>query len=889
MADVTYDDRSFLIDGKRVWLVGGSVHYSRIPNQLWRDRLLKARRAGLNCVCTPLPWSFHEPVEGKWDFDDDRDVATFVRIAGDLGLFVIIQPGPFIGADWDFGGLPGWLTTKTGIAYRSPNAAYTHYFDKYLQQALGRLADMQASRGGPIVAVQAEHRYFMRTMPDRKTHLDFVAQMIRRAGFETPILTCNELTDPPVEGAVETVIARDRPAADVKRLIHRPHHGPMVAIELRSADADRWGRDHNACDARDLARRALETLGAGAQYSVYPFCGGTNFDFWGGRATSARDAFQITSYDLDAPVAEGGGLTDAYYLLRLVNMPADHLGGRIAPATPSEPGVTLHDTTDVLNVHGPEGDWAVVTANGRDDVETARVALPDGTDLTVPLAPLGAVLIGAGVELTDEAVLDYANLMPLGLFGETLVLHGPAGWDAHVSVNGRLLEAPVPAGEQVGVHELEGLKVVLINSDLAMRTWYVDRTLVFGPTFVGEDLDSLHHAPKAKQYTLIDADGEVSRKKVGEIERPKRETPRLGKWTRMSVCTEPSSDELEWESIGGPATAAELGVPYGYLWYRAEFECERARKRNLMLPDCADRAIVYVNGELAGTWGVGEDASTEPISASLRRGANVLTVLTDNMGRFFDWPKLGGWKGLFGGVYDAKVLRTRKPKIKQLDESPSRVIPRGHAWMADVLTDVPVHEASVDLSLEKVTPVRVAFADLPHHAALICNGRTVGFFPKPRDGDNFAAVTLGAELKKGKNSLRLVLWGDVTDESLSGLTFHALTENLTDGATWSVRRWRLPEPGGPVVGKGQPAWYVAKFKYTRQTEAVFFHVAGAKKGQIFLNGRNCGRFWIVEPQRDYYLPKCWLREENELLVFEESGAIPSGSKLVLRPNGPFRE
>ncbi len=96
-----------MIDGKRVWLVSGSIHYFRVPAELWRDRLLKAKRAGLNCITTYVPWNYHEPIEGVWNFEGDRDVAQFVRLADELGLYVILRPGPYICAEWDFGGLPG--------------------------------------------------------------------------------------------------------------------------------------------------------------------------------------------------------------------------------------------------------------------------------------------------------------------------------------------------------------------------------------------------------------------------------------------------------------------------------------------------------------------------------------------------------------------------------------------------------------------------------------------------------------------------------------------------------------------------------------------------------------------------------------------------------------
>ena len=153
MPEVTYDERSFLIDGRRVWLVSGEVHYFRTPSGLWRDRLLKAKRAGLNCVCTYIAWNFHEPVEGQWQQGPDYDIAEFVGTAQELGLYVILRPGPYICAEWDMGGLPSWLGSKSGMVYRTSNAAFMHYFDKYFRQILPPLAgpagDPRRGRSSP--------------------------------------------------------------------------------------------------------------------------------------------------------------------------------------------------------------------------------------------------------------------------------------------------------------------------------------------------------------------------------------------------------------------------------------------------------------------------------------------------------------------------------------------------------------------------------------------------------------------------------------------------------------------------------------------------------------------------------------------------------------------
>ena len=96
---VTYDDRSLLLDGSRIWLVSGEMHYFRTPQALWRDRLLKAKRCGLNCISTYVAWNFHESREGQWDLSGDHDVAAFVKLAGEMGLYVILRPGPISAAD----------------------------------------------------------------------------------------------------------------------------------------------------------------------------------------------------------------------------------------------------------------------------------------------------------------------------------------------------------------------------------------------------------------------------------------------------------------------------------------------------------------------------------------------------------------------------------------------------------------------------------------------------------------------------------------------------------------------------------------------------------------------------------------------------------------------
>jgi hypothetical protein len=887
MASVTYDDRSFLVDGQRIWLVSGSVQYFRLPAALWRDRLLKAKRGGLNCISTYVAWNFHEPVEGRWELSGDQDIVAFVQLAAELGLYVILRPGPYICADWDFGGLPAWLTTKTGMAYRTTNAAYTHYFDKYFRQVLPHLAELQVPRGGNIILIQNENGYYMTTMPDRLSYLEFISQLFRRAGFEIPIINCNHFSDPPLPDSIECIAGRDDLVQRLKRLRRRQPSMPLMAIEFYNGWFDTWGGEHHTMEAAETARRAMETLGCGAQLNYYMYHGGTNFAFWGSRLSDSDASYETTSYDYDAPLAEGGGLTEKYYLTRLVNLLGSHMGRYLAPCIGGAPAASVQDSTAVLNLAGPDGSWAFLTNNGRSDISAVRISLPSGKDVTVPLGRIGAAAVPFDLTLVPETKLDYTNLTPLGFFGDrTLVLHGPAGWQAEISVNGCALSAAVPKGDDPAILEHQGLQVVLVHSDLAARTWLVEDTLVFGPSFVGETLEDIQFARGARQCALLPLEGSLGHRKAPGEKPARPAPPRLKPWKRVSVCTEPVSSDLPWRRIDRPLDTDRLGVHRGYVWYRLAWSEPRPRKRSLFFPGCEDRATVYLNGSFVGIWGRSEGAERRPISADVRRGENALVLLVDNLGRAnFGW-RLGEAKGLFDHVYEAKLMRIRKPKLKRVEKFPRRILPRALSHLIPALEKLPLWSLEVDLGLSEVCPVHLAFTDVPFHVAALCNDRTVAFLPC--HGRNYGDLTLAAGLQKGRNLLQLLMWGEVEAGVADRLRFYSLVAAVSQGATWSYRPWEMPTPGGPVVGKDQPAWYASSFKYQPTGQPLFAHIAGARKGQVFLNGHNAGRFWTIGPQEYYYLPDCWLQEDNELLLFVEQGDLPRRTRLEFRPLGPYR-
>ena len=883
MATVTYDDRSFLVDGRRVWLVSGSVHYFRTPSALWRDRLIKAKRAGLNCISTPVAWNVHETTEGQWDLTGEKDIAAFVRLAGEIGLYVILRPGPYIGADWDAGGMPGWLLAKSGLTCRSSNAAFTHYYDKYFRKVLPPLADLQVTRGGNIILIQNEHEYVMTTMPDRMTYLRFINQLFRRSGFDVPIITCNHFTEPTLGETVECVNGWGNEVQLLKRMRLRQPNAPLLMTEFRCATGGVWGGKDHPRDGREVARRAMTVLGCGAQCNYTMWHGGTNFAFWGGRSAQADDRYQLTSYDCTAPLTETGGLTDTYYYTRPVNMLANHMGQFFASSILEQPGVNVHDSTSVLNLSGPLCDWAIVTNNGRDDITAAKVSLPEGQNLDVPLGLIGAAAIPVELDLGPVGMLDYANLTPLGLFGTNiLVFHGPGGWEARICVNGKEVRGEVPKDLAPVLIEHEQMLLVLVNSVTAMRTWLVEEGLVFGPAFVGEGLDDVVLPPGTRQYAVLSMDGKLTSKRQAPTRAKKHPIPRLRQWRRLAVCPEPTDDELEWKKLDDPKDVDQLGVHYGYAWYRIEIDSPRARKHNLFLPACEDRATLFLNGKRVGVWGRGDGAKRLPVPTSFKRGRNVLVALVDNLGRFSSGSRMGQKKGLYGHIYDAKPLRHGRFKLKSMESFSKRLIPRQQAHLLGELENMKVWSAELAIPLTKVAPVHLSFTGLDHHVAVICNERSVGFFAN--DGRNFGDVTLGNELRKGKNLLRLVLWGDVTAKTLHEVSLHVLTQVLSDRAEWGVRPWETEPQPNQLPGAGRPTWYVSSFKHASQVGPLMLRVAGTKKGQVILNGFNIGRFWTIGPQLDYYLPECHLGQDNEILLFCEDGRAPSQTKVLAASN-----
>jgi beta-galactosidase GanA len=184
---ISFDKYSLVIDGKPTYIWSGEFHPFRLPSpSLWRDVLEKMKAEGYNAVSMYFDWGYHSPKQGVYDFSGVRDIDKVLDIAQQVGLYVIVRPGPYINGELDAGGFPGWLLTQAGRA-RTAAPDYLAAVDEWLTHIDAIIARHQFTNGtGPVILYQLENELGS-AGSTQVAYMNHLAAKVRADGITVPI------------------------------------------------------------------------------------------------------------------------------------------------------------------------------------------------------------------------------------------------------------------------------------------------------------------------------------------------------------------------------------------------------------------------------------------------------------------------------------------------------------------------------------------------------------------------------------------------------------------------------------------------------------------------------------------------------------------------------
>lgn len=935
---VTYDDRSFRIGGRRIWIVAGEIHYFRHPRDEWNQALLRAKRAGLNTIATYVPWNFHETTEGAFDFREDKDLAAYIDLIGTMGMYAMLRPGPYICSEWDGGGIPAWLSAKPVRRFREDDPVFMAAVENWFDRLIPIIGERQMTKGGPVITIQNENEYPGGYDASMIRYVEKLNALFRKHGIDVPVLACN------VHGASDTTVVvnfADDPQDQYIRpdmILTYNHHvivepvyalkkkqpdAPLITTEFWSGAPIYWGNQVSDWpSAPDLARAAYEYASTGTQVCYYMFEGGTNFGFWGGNNIA-------TSYASGYPVGEGGKLTEKYYAIRPANLFAGQFGSFLADSVELPDGGGIRAAEGIRLVVREAGAGKIAFVSASDGRREAALTLPDGKRLTVHWGDVAAAVVPVQLDVFEQTTINYSNLILLAKdeSRKTLIVYGAAGTDGVISINGREFVVPV-LRRKVAVREAEGIRLVVADEEMARRCWIADGHIVFGPDFVGETDGGGSLEAMAGETTpaAVYLDGE-GRPAVLPLEHtPRSETPPGLQIWKMNPCREVlfGDGAQGWTSIQEPLSHESLGVVQGYVWYSAELDSAADGIEKLLLTDTPNQVSVFVNGRYCGTHAACRsvrmrdeyrhpaDWAFEELVVNVRKGKNRFVFLSDDLGHNYDVPVPVGIQGpVFVG--------SRRIEIESFVETqPLPISEDAHYFLFNrhYRKPEPLPALEFELNLDASQQGFIVLHGVK--AWIMVNDEAVLPMSFPE-----SPWTMFSEIKRwigwklpqsasGKrNTVRIQYIGDLPELVKENLAVY-VAPNSGELTNWQWKRWEgtddfsasqqvedrntekeehvlLLPTGSRLARKGRhlaPAYLHASFPLPVGNRPVYLNVGELYKGQIFLNGRNVGRFWRSGgTQQLYYLPRAWMMDENRLVIFEELGLSPQHVSLAFGESG----
>ncbi len=928
---VHWKDGYFVINGKPIFIRSGSIHYARVPRELWRDRIWRFKMMGFNCVQTYVFWNATEPKEGQWNFNDNLDLDAWLSLLEEMGMVAVVRVGPYSCGEWELGGYPAWLTVKPGMIDRElgPSIAYS---DPHLDKVEQIVARHQINRGGSVFMVQLENEHpngwGTQVIDPYLKHLD---EQAAHNGIEVPTFNSGlrHRSDPTASDEAPFAITPS----------------PWYSTEFWTGYV---GRPTATWTNGDLSKGALDgkihgtwkiIAFGGAGYNYYMGHGGTNFGYSGDGESPG------VSYDYSAPVGEAGQLHNLYFPARR----AAYFAQTFTPlltGSHNDPTLAICDQPALrvtARTNPTQGSFIMVDNFQRKGAPAADPNIPLETHVTVgglTLPHKGSFHIGTGeprtillsVPWTENASFESicTNVMARQTIGKTdyWICYGPAGDTGEVTL--RFLNAErmprtqfdftYPAGDSVSEIDLpasDGRHTVLLvmNTEMTNRTWLTQGKIIIGPSFVRED-GQMEFPPEGGKATIYAASG---KSEVAQAAAKVPDLPALGSWTWRDAAPERDAKLKTdtWLSSTGPhpmETYDSFQNRYG--WYRATLHADKAGPVSLHFGGQSGTFIPYLNGKAGTTTTLNYGESGSLTFPDAQPGDNSLAILVKSSPRsktlFYDLDGMRTARGLWGGVStDSAATRldviwkkweqATKGDVAEVakpdyDDSawtavnPSALaltIARGDSLYRGAFN---VTSAQVDSMIEspRFDPppaVKGQREPQPPKVIVYLNGQlladqTVDASKLLIPGKNTVLVLIRSRLGGDTGQLGLSLWHN---SPLAHATwhFHGGLDDLEEtGIIGKVTNWSdflAHQPWQSGSAPSGPIFWKCTFDYHQPAgmrETIGLLTDGLKAGHVWLNGHNLGE--SRSPQNyPLYMPECWLKEgDNDLVVFDLYGSRP---------------
>lgn len=933
MPDVSYNQQCFLIDGKRFVMLGAAIDYARIPPELWADRIDAAVQAGFNTIDTASPWVVHEPKEGKFDFDGWANVRQFIELCHERGMRVVFRPGPFIGGGYDGGGLPGWLLGSPEIAVRVANEPFLERVGRYFRKLIGEVADLQATSGGPIIAVQLEHQWVCSNDLQAQKYLGELLRFLRERGINVPITNANELWQEARE-TIDTWRGWDDLLSHLRQLRTLRTDTPLIVSAFEPSAMHTWGNGQSKGGDTELLRtplrtlwHAAEALAAGGHMVVNPFAGGTNFGFLSGQLSGPNGGPVANAPNPDAPLNEAGERGEKYGALKRIITFANtfsHIFAEIDPdhqpvaqdpqvlaqhIESSKRGTAKNNNQraaaiSIVAQRGPRGRVVFVFSDGQ--TESTSLLLDDGLRMPIHFGeqPVRWYLFDA--DLGGAGRLEFANICPFALIGRSMIVFfGPAGTGALLSINGSPIEATVPTNAAPLALKHRQLTVVICSDDQIDGTFVKDESVYVGINGFDGDGNPLPRDGVTKAFVVrseavvepVEWNGNTPKSKRAATKKP---TIAPDQWMIAPAEEHVTGTFPRFASLSGPESLSQCGAPIGYGWYRIELNASATKKHTIALPAVGDRIHLYLDGKLQRIVGTAVGADPSPFEIRLEKGAHVISALADNLGRYSDGSDIAMQKGIYEHIYALKTLRTNKLKVvdaKPLDPFAVRdyIAHRAKGQLSDT------SQAMWAFKHLKKSKILIHAPALTISGTFALNDTPVYYYAGPHGHAplNLLLDPTSELFKRGGNDLRFAPdlgMAEDLPKTLAGVSIYECVDNLTEKANWSFAKWEPPksaqfaEPALNGKAKlGLPCWWRAAFALQDPSANLWLDVATLSKGQAYINGNNLGRYFTatatgkaVGPQTKLSIPQPWVKADgpNELLLFDEHGFDARKVKII---------